>query len=107
MIKQSTNLIKGDTVAVLAGKDKGKKGKIIAVDRKRGRITVEAINIHHRFEKAKQAGKAGQKLSFPAPMTAAKVILICPHCGKGTRIGHQLLESGKKQRICKKCQKAL
>ncbi len=103
---KNTNLKKGDNVAVLAGKDKGKTGKVISVDRKSMRVTVEAINMHTRFEK-KHTGKPGQKISFPAPMSASKLILVCPNCGKGTRIGHQILENGKKQRICKKCKKAI
>ncbi len=102
----NTNLKKGDNVAVLAGKDKGKTGKIISVDRKTMRVTVEAINMRTRFEK-KRGAKGGQKITFPAPMSASKLILVCPNCGKGTRIGHQILENGKKQRICKKCQKAI
>jgi len=64
------------------------------------------VNIHHRFQK-KQGTNAGSKVAFPASMPAGKVILICPHCGKPTRIGHHFLENGSKQRICKKCQKAL
>ncbi|MDB4939986.1 MAG: ribosomal protein [Candidatus Doudnabacteria bacterium] len=105
-LSTTTNLKKGDNVAVRAGKDKGKNGKIISVDRKSGRIIVEGINILHKFEK-KKPNTPGQKISFPAAMTASKVILICPSCGKPSRISHQVLENGKKQRICKKCGKAI
>ncbi len=102
----TTNLKKGDSVQVLAGKDKGKKGKILSVDRKNGKVTVEGVNIVHKFEKRK-GQTAGQKVSFPAYMTASKVQLVCPNCGKATRIGHKILENGKKQRVCKKCDKAI
>jgi large subunit ribosomal protein L24 len=102
----TTNLKKGDNVSVLIGKDKGKNGKIISVDRKSGRITVEGINVLHKFEKRK-GQTAGQKVSFPGPMLASKVILVCPNCSKATRIGYQILENGKKQRVCKKCSKAI
>ena len=102
----STNLKKGDSVAILRGKDKGKKGKILSVDRKTGKLTVEGVNILHKFEK-KNGTKGGQKVSFPGYMNASKVILICPSCGKATRIGHKTLENGKKQRVCKKCEKAI
>jgi len=103
----NTNLKKGDNVAILRGKDRDKTGKIISVDRKSGRIVVEGINILHKFQKKSGAKNVGQKISFPAPMNASKVILMCPQCGKATRIGHKILENGKKQRVCKKCQKAI
>jgi|SRR5579872_1394789 len=105
-MKANTALKKGDTVVVLAGKDKRKSGKIIEVDRRAGTVTVESINIRTRFEK-KQGTKAGTKVSFPAAMPASKLILVCPHCGKTTRVGHHFLENGSKQRICKKCKKAI
>ena len=95
-----------DTVMVMVGKDKGKTGKVIEVNRKANKVTVEAINIHHRFEK-KRSGTAGQKITFPAGMPAGKVMLVCPSCGKQTRIGHKFLENGTKQRVCKKCEKAI
>ncbi len=103
------NFKKGDTVAILQGKDKGKSGKIIEVDRKAGTVVVEGMNIHHRFKKATlgASGQAGQKISFPAAMPAARAILICPNCNKATRIAHNFLENGAKQRICKKCGKAI
>src|SRR5579872_1420668 len=101
-----TQLKKGDTVAVLSGKEKGKKAKIIEVDRKANKIVLEGLNIHHKFEKPR-SGKAGTKISFPAAMPASKVIMICPHCGEATRIGHQMLDNGTKQRVCKQCKKAV
>jgi large subunit ribosomal protein L24 len=105
-IKNLTNLKKGDIVGVTVGKDKGKTGKIIEVSRINNRVVVEALNIRHKFEK-KRGNQAGSKISFPAPMPASKVILICPNCGKATRIGHHILENGTKQRICRKCKKAI
>jgi large subunit ribosomal protein L24 len=102
----NTSLKKGDNVAVLTGKDAGKTGKVISVDRKTGKITVEGVNVRHRFEKPK-GNKAGQKVSFPAQMHAGKVMLVCPECGKQTRIGYKILENGNKQRVCKKCQKSI
>jgi large subunit ribosomal protein L24 len=102
----TTKLKKGDTVGVLVGKDKGKSGKIVDVDRKSGRAVVEGINIHHRFQKAK-ANTPGQKVSFAAGMAANKLVLLCPNCNKATRIGYKILENGKKQRVCKKCEKGM
>ena len=99
-------LKKGDTVQILSGKDKGKSGKIIEVMRIANKVVVEGVNIHHRFER-KQGNKAGQKVSFPGSLPAGKVMLICPSCGKPTRIGSKFLENGTKQRVCKNCGKAV
>lgn len=105
-MKNLTSLKKGDTVSVLVGKDQGKTGKIIEVKRSTNKVVVEAINIHHKFQKPR-GNQPGTKISFPSAMPAGKVILICPNCGKPTRIGHKFLENGTKQRVCKKCQKAI
>ena len=105
-MKHTTNLKKGDTVAILHGKDKRKIGKILEVDRGTSKIVVEGINMHSRFEK-KKGSNAGAKISFAAHMPSGKAMLICPHCGEATRIGHSFLENGSKQRVCKKCGKAI
>jgi large subunit ribosomal protein L24 len=102
----ATRLKKGDQVKVLAGKDKGKNGKILQVDRKEGKVVVEGVNQHHRFEKPK-GNKAGQRVTFSAFMPVSKVQLVCPSCGKSTRIGNKILENGKKHRVCKACEKAI
>ncbi|MEK9181296.1 MAG: 50S ribosomal protein L24 [Patescibacteria group bacterium] len=98
------NFKKGDTVKVLAGKDRGKSGKVVAVDYKRGRVTVEGVNIRTRHQRARKAGQKGQKVQFPAGLDPSKLMLACPRCGKFTRIAHKTESSGKKMRMCKKCQ---
>ena len=105
-MKDTTNLKKGDTVAVTVGKDKGKTGKVSEVDRKSNTVVVEGLNIHHRFKKA-SGGKPGSKVAFASAMPVGKVVAVCPHCGKATRIGHSFLENGSKQRVCKHCGKAI
>jgi large subunit ribosomal protein L24 len=102
----ATRIKKGDTVAVLTGKDKGKSGKVLQVDRKEGKVVVEGVNVHHRFEKAK-GNKPGQRVTFSAFMRVSNVILVCSACNKPTRIGAKILDSGEKQRICKVCGKAI
>lgn len=99
----SLSLKKGDTVVVLAGRDRGKRGKIVNVDRKRFRLTVEGVNLRVRHQRARRQGQKGQKVTLPYPLHPAKVMLICPNCGKPTRIGHLLNEAGSKLRTCKKC----
>lgn len=97
----------GDTVVVLSGKDKGKKGKVVAVSPKEGKVIVEGINIATKHIKPTQMGQSGQLLKVEAAIYASKVQAVCPHCGKPTRIAHRF-EDGKKLRVCnhKDCGKA-
>ena len=92
----------GDTVQMLAGKDKGKKGKILKLFTNSSKITVEKINLITKHIK-KSSTKAGERIRYEAPTYASKAILVCPKCGKTTRIAYKKLENGKKQRICRKC----
>ena len=93
---------KGDEVKMLAGKDKGKTGKVLEVSPKEQKIVVEGLNIKVRFSRPKRQGEKGQRLELPAPFLASKVMLICPNCGKPTRVGHQVNEQGN-FRKCLKC----
>ena len=106
---QSTKLKirKGDTVKVLVGKDRGKTGKILSMDKKSTRATVEGVNIFFRHERPKKAGQKGQKIQFPVPIHISNLMLVCPHCHKPTRISHQVDEKGQKMRICKQCKKGI
>lgn len=97
---------KGDQVKVLAGKDRGKTGKILEAIPKEQRVVVEGINIHTRFSRPKRRNEKGQKLELPAALPVAKVALVCPHCGKMTRVGHEKNERGI-FRKCKKCGKLI
>lgn len=93
-------------VKVLAGKEKAKTGKVLEVFPKDGRVSVEGLNIHVRFSRPKKQGEKGQRLELPAPLNVSKVMLICPHCGKPTRVGRELTGSGN-LRKCKQCGKVL
>lgn len=94
---------KGDTVLVLSGKDKGKKGKIIEALPKKSKVVVEGVNKVKRHTKASQKLPQGGILVKEAPMHSSKVMLVCSECDKPTRIKHTELASGKMARICKKC----
>ena len=94
---------KDDTVVVLSGKDKGKQGKILAVDPKAGKVIVEGINMVSRHQKPRRQGEEGGIIKKEAPMYACKVMRVCPKCGKATRPAHKTLADGKKVRVCKKC----
>lgn len=93
------HVAKGDTVRVVRGDDKGKEGKIIRVDRKRGRVTIEGVNIVKRHRKARNADEQSGIVDFPAPMAASNVMLIDPKSGKPTRVRRRMVEDGTKERI--------
>ena len=100
-----------DQVVVISGKDKGKKGKITAVFPKAGRVTVEGVNLVTKHQKARNAMQPGGIIKKELPIDASNVMLICPKCGKATRVAHKVttvtLENGKQDRkmirVCKKC----
>jgi large subunit ribosomal protein L24 len=97
----------GDTVKILSGKDKGKTGKVIRVMPKLGKAVVESINMRTRFEKAKNAGEPGKKITFPANIQISKLMLVDPNSGDSTRVSYKILENGTKQRIAKVSGKAV
>ncbi|MBQ1351834.1 MAG: 50S ribosomal protein L24 [Oscillospiraceae bacterium] len=94
---------KDDTVIVLSGKDKGRKGKVLAVMPKSGKIVVEGINMVSRHTKPRKQGEEGGIIRREAPMYACKVMRVCPKCDAPTRPAHKVLADGKKVRVCKKC----
>ena len=95
-------LKKGDTVAVIKGKDKGKTGKIASVFLRENRVLIEGVNLKKRHRRARRAGQKGEIVTIPHPLAVANVRMICKQCGKKTRIGYRLT-NGQKLRICKKC----
>ena len=97
----------GDKVVVLSGKDKGKEGKIVAVSPKEGKLIVEGVNIVSKNVKPRRAGEEGGIVKTEGALYACKVQLVCPKCGKATRIAHKIAEDGKKKRSCKKCGEVL
>lgn len=100
---------KGDTILIISGKDRAKKGKVIEVLPKENRIVVEGINIVKKHVRPKRAGEKGQRVEVPRPLDLSNVKLVCPKCKKPTRVGYKLVIKGKekKQRICKKCKQEI
>ena len=96
------NVKKGDTVIVLSGKDKGKQGKILVSDPKAAKVIVEGVNVATKHQKPRKQGEEGGIIKVETPIYASKVQLVCPKCGKATRVGHKV-EGDKKVRVCKKC----
>ena len=93
---------KGDTVLVIAGKDKNKRAKVLAVSPKTSRVIVEGVNVVSKCKKARSAQEKSQIIKIEAPIDASNVMIVCPACGKATRVAHHEVD-GKKARVCKKC----
>ena len=95
---------KNDTVLIISGKDRGRKGKVLQALPKSGRILVEGINIRKKSVRPKKSGEKGQIVEMPGFLDASDVKIICPKCAKATRISYKISEDKKtKNRICKKC----
>ena len=96
------NIRKDDKVVVLSGRDKGKEGKVLSADPKNGKIVVEGVLVASRHQKPRKQGEEGGIIKRETPIYASKVMLVCPKCGKPTRVGHAFV-GDKKMRACKKC----
>ena len=94
---------KDDQVVILSGKDKGKKGKVLAVSPKEGKVIIEGCNMVTKHVKPKQMGQTGGIVKAECALYASKVMLLCPKCGKPTRLAHKILSDGTKERLCKHC----
>ena len=93
----------GDTVMIISGKDKGRKGQVLAVSPKEGKIIVEKVNIVSKHVKPRRMGEPGGIIKAEGAFYASKAMIVCPRCKQATRIGHKVYEDGTKARICKKC----
>ncbi len=93
---------KGDNVQVLSGNDKGKTGEILEIDPKANKVVVKGVNVRKKHVKARKQGDESGILSIECAIPASKVNVVCPKCGKATRVGYSE-EKDKKVRICKKC----
>jgi large subunit ribosomal protein L24 len=98
---------KGDNVNVMAGKDRGKTGKVEQVLPEEGKAVVAGVNRMFKHAKTRKQGEKGQKIEFHGPVALSSLMLICPKCSKPTRVGWKALEGGKKVRVCKKCRSTI
>ena len=96
------NIIKNDKVIVLSGKDKGKGGKVLEAMPAAKKVIVEGVNVATCHVKPRKQGEEGGIIRKEIPMYVSKVMLVCPKCGKATRVGHKTVD-GKNVRACKKC----
>ena len=100
------NVKKGDAVVVISGAEKGKSGVILATSPSTGRVLVEGVNMATKSLKARRAGEKSGFVQKEAPIDASNVMIVCPSCGKATRVRHDMVEvdgKQKKGRICVKC----
>ena len=93
---------KGDNVQVLSGNDKGKTGEVLEVIPGTQKVIVKGINVRKKHVKARKQGEEGGIIPVECAIHASKVNVVCPKCGKATRIGYSV-EKDQKVRICKKC----
>ncbi|MEK7512772.1 MAG: 50S ribosomal protein L24 [Patescibacteria group bacterium] len=93
---------KGDTVKIIAGKDRGKTGKVQHIDRDGDRISVEGLNLFKKHVRPRRQGEKGEVVQVVRPMRISNVMLVCPSCVKPTRVGARF-ENDRKVRVCKKC----
>lgn len=101
-----TRLRKGDQVVALSGKDRGKKGKILRMLPGRSAALVERLNLVKHFERRTRADRPGGIVEREAPLDVSKLALVCPRCGKPTRIKARVAD-GAKHRVCHRCQEAI
>ena len=105
MSRLATPIRKNDNVVVTTGKDRGKRGRVVRVVPDKNRLIVEGVNIIKRHTKANpQKNVKGGVVEREAPLHASNVQLVCPECGKPTRIGKKILDDGRKVRVCRKCE---
>lgn len=97
-------IIKGDKIKVVSGKDKGKIASVTRVLSSINKIVAEDVNMLKKHTRAKKEGQKGQIVRIAMPFDVSNVMLVCPKCGRATRVGRKILGSGKNVRVCKKCQ---
>lgn len=107
MLKKHPILKKNDKVIILSGKEKGKIGAVLKVDREKERVIVEKINIVKRHTKPSAVSTQGGIVEKEAPIHISNLMIICNKCAEPTRIGKRILDDGSKVRFCKKCDEIL
>jgi|SRR3989344_4975235 len=97
---------KGDNVQIITGKDRGKQGKVISVDVKKGRVFVQGLNLFKKHQRPKKQGEKGEVIAVPKSLNTSNIMAVCGNCGKPARLGYKI-ENENKTRYCKKCKSAI
>jgi large subunit ribosomal protein L24 len=103
----SLSIKTNDIVIIISGNERGKKGKVLEVDRSKNRVLVQGINIVKKHQKPTRQIQKGGIIDMEKPIHRSKVMLICQKCNKPTRIATKFLADGKKVRYCKKCMEVM
>ncbi|MDD4679303.1 MAG: 50S ribosomal protein L24 [Clostridia bacterium] len=106
-VPRKLHVKKGDTVEIISGKNKNKRGKVLAVSPKKGMIIVEGVNILKKHQKPRGANQQGGIIKQEGPIYSSKAMLVCKRCNKRTRVGYQILEDKTKVRVCKVCKEVI
>ena len=108
MSRLATPIRKNDNVVVTTGKDRGKRGRVVRLVPEKNRLVVEGVNLMKRHTRPNpQKNVKGGVVEREAPLHASNVQILCPECGKPTRIGKKILDDGRKVRVCRKCEGVL
>jgi large subunit ribosomal protein L24 len=99
----SRDIKKDDFVRIIAGRDRGKQGKVLQVYPKDGRLRVERIHMIKRHTRPTQQMQQGGIIEREGTIHISNVMLLCTRCNRGVRVGHQVLDDGKKVRVCRRC----
>ena len=102
-----SSIRKNDTILVIAGKEKGKRGRVLFVIPARGRVIVEHVNMIKRHQRPTQKVRQGGIIEREGSLHVSNVMLVCGKCDKPTRTGKQVLADGRRVRVCKKCHETL
>jgi large subunit ribosomal protein L24 len=97
---------KGDQVKIISGKDRGKSGKVLRCLPEENKVVVDGINIVKRHKKSNRRGQKGERIMLPIAINVSNAQLVCPQCGKTSRLGWKIIDKGK-IRFCKKCGKEI
>jgi len=95
---------KGDRVRVLTGKDRGKEGEVMRALPRERKVIVDGVNVARKSQRPTRSTQQGGIIDKDMPLPVSNVALVCPSCGKATRVGYKIDESGQKVRICRKCE---
>ena len=103
----AVHIRRGDTVAVMAGKERGKRGKVLRVFRDTGRVLIEKVNMIKRHQRPTQKLRQGGIIERENPLALSNVLVVCGRCDRPVRTGIKVLADGRKLRVCRRCGEAV
>ena len=104
---QAVHVRRGDTVAVIAGRERGKRGKVLRVLPEQGRVVVEKINLMKKHQRPTQKLRQGGIIEREGPLALSNVLVVCGRCDRPARTGTRILADGRKTRVCRRCGESL